>query len=90
MKALLDTHTFLWWITDDPQLSSTARKIIGDGENELFLSAASGWEIAIKARLGKLQVPDNLELFMADQLAANDINVLPVQMSHVRKFLSGS
>ncbi|WP_187695375.1 hypothetical protein [Biomaibacter acetigenes] len=59
-------------------------------ENELFLSAASGWEIAIKARLGKLQVPDNLELFMADQLAANDINVLPVQMSHVRKFLSGS
>lgn len=56
----------------------------------MFLSAASGWEIAIKARLGKLQVPDNLELFMADQLAANDINVLPVQMSHVRKFLSGS
>ena len=48
MRALLDTHTFLWWITDRPQLSARAREIISDGSNELFLSAASGWEIAIK------------------------------------------
>jgi PIN domain nuclease of toxin-antitoxin system len=63
MRALLDTHTFLWWITDDPRLSPRVRKIIGDGENELFLSAASGWEMAIKAKLGRLQLPDNLERF---------------------------
>jgi len=49
MKALLDTHAFLWWITDNPMLSSHVRKIISDGRNELFFSAASGWEIAIKA-----------------------------------------
>jgi len=49
MKALLDTHVFLWWITDDPRLSPRVRKIIADGASELYLSAASGWEIAIKA-----------------------------------------
>lgn len=83
MRALLDTHAFLWWITDDPRLSRKARQIISDGENELFLSAASGWEIAIKAKLGKLQLPDNLEGFIAEQMALNAIESLPVKMSHV-------
>ena len=41
MKLLLDTHTFLWWNTEDPQLSSRAREMIADGQNEIFLSAAS-------------------------------------------------
>lgn len=54
MKALLDTHVFLWWITDDQRLSSRVREIIADGTNEILFSAASGWEIAIKTRLGRL------------------------------------
>lgn len=82
MRALLDTHTFLWWITDNPQLSSHVREIIRDGNNELFLSAASGWEIAIKAQLGRLHLPDNLEHFISEQLTINAIYGLPVQMSH--------
>ncbi len=82
MKALLDTHTFLWWITDKPQLSHLAREIITDADNELFLSAASGWEMVIKARLGKLQLPDNADSFISEQLALNAIVSLPVQMSH--------
>lgn len=82
MKVLLDTHTFLWWITDDPQLSPRARKIISDGENELFLSAASGWEIAIKAKLKRLKLPGEVERFIAEQLALNAIESLPVEMSH--------
>ena len=49
MRALLDTRTFLWWNMDDPQLSHAARQFIADGRNELFFSAASAWEIAIKA-----------------------------------------
>jgi PIN domain nuclease of toxin-antitoxin system len=53
VKVLLDTHAFLWWITDDRRLSSRARRILGDGSNEVYFSAASGWEIAIKTRLGK-------------------------------------
>ena len=82
MRLLLDTHTFLWWISDDPQLSATAREIISEGGNELFFSAASGWEIAIKAQIGKLKLPSNLEQFIGEQLLQNAINTLPVQLSH--------
>jgi len=82
MKVLLDTHAFLWWITDDPRLSLRAREIIANGANVLFLSAASGWEIAIKAKLGRLRLPDEPERFILKQLESNAIEVLPVQMSH--------
>lgn len=82
MRALLDTHAFLWWITDDPRLSRRAREIIADGRNELFFSAVSGWEIAIKARLGRLEVPENLERFVAEQLSQNAIQALPIYLSH--------
>lgn len=82
MRALLDTHVFLWWITDNSQLSPLAREIISNGENELFLSAASGWEMAIKAKLGKLQLPDDISSFIADQLAINNFTALPIQMKH--------
>jgi len=82
MRALLDTHAFLWWITNDPRLSRKVREIISDGENELFLSVASGWEMAIKAGLGRLQLPPNLEHFILEQMALNAIESLPVQMSH--------
>ncbi|MDO9534823.1 MAG: type II toxin-antitoxin system VapC family toxin [Bacillota bacterium] len=82
MKALLDTHTFLWWITDDPQLSSKARQIISDTENTIYLSAASGWEMAIKARLGKIKLPENLSEFLFEQMSANAIRELPVKMNH--------
>lgn len=82
MRVLLDTHAFLWWITDDPQLSAHARRIIGDGRNELLLSAASGWEIATKVRLGKLELPDNLESFVLEQMTLNAIESLPIRTHH--------
>lgn len=82
MKALLDTHVFLWWITDDQRLSSRVREIIADGTNEILFSAASGWEIAIKTRLGRLQLPDDPEIFIPEQLELNAIEVLPVQIGH--------
>ncbi len=82
MRVLLDTHAFLWWIEDDSRLSDRAREIIGEGENDVFFSAASGWEIAIKSRLGRLRVPDDFERFMTDQLQLNDFRVLPVELAH--------
>ena len=82
MKVLLDTHAFLWWITDNPQLSLQARNIISDGKNEIFLSAGSGWEIAIKTQLGRLKLPDKPELFVSKQMAINAIQGLPIQISH--------
>lgn len=78
----MDTHVFLWWINDDPQLPSYARKIIADGKNELLFSAASCWEIAIKAHLGKLILPDKPDIFISDQLAINSIETLPILASH--------
>jgi PIN domain nuclease of toxin-antitoxin system len=82
MRALLDTHTFLWWITNNPNLSSHVREIMSDGENELFFSAASGWEIAIKVKLGRLTLPDMPERFIPQQLRINNIQSLPIEMNH--------
>jgi PIN domain nuclease of toxin-antitoxin system len=82
MRALLDTHTYLWWITNNPNLSSHAREIMSDGENELFFSAASGWEIAIKVKLGRLTLPDMPERFIPQQLRINNIQSLPIEMNH--------
>lgn len=52
MRALLDTHSFLWFIAGDLRLSEDARRIVADLENELLVSVASLWEIAIKPNLG--------------------------------------
>lgn len=82
MRILLDTHTFLWWNTDDPHLSFRAREIIANGENELFLSAASAWEIAIKAGRGRLSLPELPDKYVASRMALHRIQPLPVQLSH--------
>jgi len=88
MKVLLDTHTFLWWIADDSRLSQKARKTISSGKNELFLSAVSGWEMAIKARLRRLTLPKNLRQFLDEQLKINAIETLPIQMHHTLQVYS--
>jgi PIN domain nuclease of toxin-antitoxin system len=82
MKILLDTHVFLWWVTDDSRLSLKAREVISNIENQRFLSAASGWEIAIKAKLGKISILENPKNFIYDQMEENKIQMLPVQMNH--------
>jgi PIN domain nuclease of toxin-antitoxin system len=82
MRALLDTHAFIWWVTDDTRLSSTARNIITHPENILFLSAASAWEIVIKVRLGKLSLPELPETYIPSRLIINKFESLPIQMTH--------
>ncbi len=59
MRLLLDTHAFLWFFTDDAQLSATAKALIADPTNEILVSPASYWEVAIKVSIGKypLTVP---------------------------------
>ncbi len=56
MRYLLDTHIFLWWITDNPKLKQHIRDVIGDKRNQLFLSSASIWEMMIKSNLNKLNL----------------------------------
>ena len=67
MNILLDTNIFLWAVDNNPKLSQSAREAIVDGQNIVFVSAASAWEIAIKRALGKLKIPnsDYLEEFVS-------------------------
>lgn len=60
MRYLLDTHVLLWWLTDPDKLSITARKIIADRKNKIYVSSVSIWEMAIKKDLGRLTIPINL------------------------------
>jgi len=82
MKIILDTHTFLWWITDDQRLSPHAHEIMEDGKNELLFSAVSAWEMAIKIQLGRLSLPGEPEVYIPDQLRQNAMHVLPIQVAH--------
>lgn len=82
MKALLDTHTFLWWCTDAPSLSVHAKQVIADGRNEIFLSAASVWEIVIKAAKGRLILPEPPAQYISNRMSIYRFQPLPVQISH--------
>ena len=67
MNLLLDTHTVLWWLNDDPTLSEAARAAIADPENTVFLSAVVVWEIRIKQGIGKLDLPDDFGEVLTEQ-----------------------
>jgi len=82
VRVLLDTHTFLWWIADSPQLSDVARDAIADERTQPIFSVVSGWEIAIKAGVGKLEIPDSPEKFLSEQLSRNDVEILPIYLRH--------
>lgn len=82
MRLLLDTHAFLWFVLNDPSLSAKARDLIAEAENEVFVSPATYWELAIKISLGKYSLEGAFEAFFADQLARNDFNILPIQIAH--------
>ena len=83
MKVLLDTHAFLWWLSDDPRLGKNARKHISDHRNEVFLSVASLWELTIKVSLGRFAVAGDYEAWLLSQLASNRFEVLPILLPHV-------
>ena len=82
MKVLLDTHTFLWWNMGGEQLSPRAREIIADGRNEIFISAASAWEIAIKAARGRLVLPEEPARYVISRMSQHRFLSLPVQVGH--------
>ncbi len=78
MRLLLDTHTLLWWLADDPTLAHAARQAIAAEDSAVFASAASAWEIAIKTALGKLDAPGDLE----DQLVRHRFEPLSITIAH--------
>ena len=82
MKYLLDTHAFLWFVTDNDKLSSNARSIIKNSNNEVYFSAASAWEMSIKVRLGRLTIEEELEPFIIKQLSENNFSTLSITIFH--------
>ena len=83
-RLLLDTNAFLYFIDNDTELSKTAKALL-ESEVELLISTASLWEIAIKFSIGKLVLPDSFENFIPTQIRQNDIEILPVNLSHLKK-----
>ena len=81
-RYLLDTHALLWWISSSSQLSATARTILGNESNSLYLSAASTWEMAIKTKLGKLHIPEPLQSFIPKIMSEQYLKGLPVEHAH--------
>ena len=79
---LLDTHALLWFLNGDEQLSSKARKAIADQQNRCFISMASLWEIAIKIKIGKLDLQFDLQE-LSTHLAKNNIELLPIAFEHI-------
>jgi len=87
MKLLLDTHAFLWLLNDDYDhlRGKTAEKLFLDENNALYFSLASVWEMAIKISLGKLNLNQDLDAFIPEQLAINNIQLLDIRFEHVLK-----
>ena len=82
MRALLDTHVFLWAVSEPERLSETASKVIRSGATELFLSAASLWEISLKIGTGKLPLPKPEDRYLRAQLLQNNVSTLAVEARH--------
>ncbi len=82
MKILLDTHAFLWFIAGDMRLNAYARQLIEAPENKRYLSAASIWEITIKASLGRLIAPTPPSILIRDHVWANAIDLLAISPEH--------
>jgi PIN domain nuclease of toxin-antitoxin system len=82
LKLLLDTHVLLWWLDDDPRLSSRCRDAIADPQSAILVSVATVWEIAIKAGLGQLDMPPDLGRYLHSQIHRNSFDVLPVGFAH--------
>lgn len=83
MRLLLDTQALLWSAGAPERLSPRARRAIETGSNEVFVSAASVWEIAIKRQLGRLEFPRDIEDFLPERMAERSLLALPVLMPHV-------
>jgi len=82
VRLLIDTHALLWWLSDDPSLSPTARHAMAANSNVLLVSAASAWEIATKVRLGKLSGAEELAADFPAILHQEGFTTLAITAEH--------
>lgn len=82
MRLLLDTNVLLWWLAGGARLGAQAYNAIADARNVAFVSAASGWEIAIKVGLGKLDVPPDVAAWLPAEIDSQRFSHLPIALRH--------
>jgi PIN domain nuclease of toxin-antitoxin system len=83
MRLLLDTHTFIWYVTDNPKLSAHVKLLIEDENNEKLVSIASIWEMAIKHSIGRLNFSLPFMEFVGQQLTVSNIGLLEINLQHI-------
>ena len=77
-RLLLDTHTFIWWLNGAEQLGEIAKCEIGNAKNEVYISAATTWEMSIKKQLGKLEAADDID----QKVELAGFTKLPISLFH--------
>ena len=77
-RFLLDTHVLLWWLDDSAELGPRCKELIADQRNQIYISAATTWEISIKKGLGKLEAPDDIDSIVEDE----GFSKLPISLYH--------
>ena len=77
-RLLLDTHVLLWWLSDDSQLGEASRQAISNPRNQVYVSAASTWEISIKKSTGKLSAPEDMDAIVENE----GFDKLPISLFH--------
>ena len=87
MNLLLDTHTFLWFIEGNSNLSNLAKHLIENPNNSKFISIASIWEISIKVSIGKIELAMSMTELLESQVYGNAIDLLPIRAKHLDKLV---
>ena len=88
MRILLDTQAWLWMLGAPERLNEEATRLVGDTTNDLLLSSASSWEIAIKWSLGRLELPEPPEDFVPGRLRSSGVTAIPIEHSHALRVTS--
>jgi PIN domain nuclease of toxin-antitoxin system len=87
-RFLLDTHVWLWLLAEPDRIDGSVRSQLADERNELLLSAASSWEIAIKHQLGKLTLPSPPSTFVPERIRRSGVTPVPVDHAHALRVAS--
>jgi PIN domain nuclease of toxin-antitoxin system len=88
MNVLIDTQCWLWWFSDEGRLNAEARDLIARGDNSIYFSAASSWEIAIKCSIGKLKLPETPDRYVPGRLASQGMLGMAVEHAHALRVAS--
>jgi PIN domain nuclease of toxin-antitoxin system len=83
VRFLIDTHVFIWYIQNSERLPNLVTTLINDGNNQILLSIASIWEMAIKQSTGKLNLGLPYINFIEEQIRLNNIQLLPISLNHI-------